>query len=139
VSGFRIFLIVLAGCVAAGAGGGYLVWRTFGPGAVEDMRRVQNEASEFAHANDQSACAREAFRRLRACGGFWCELQQPAFTKECLSNAEPADELCDEVPDSLIQGALWTQTACVDVDDVRPEICTRILREVLTVCIARDL
>jgi len=137
VSGFRIFLIVLALCVVVGAGVGYALWRTLGPAAVDEIRRVQSDASTFAAEHDQSACAPEAFRRSRACDGVVCEVTQPGFTRECLSRAASSEELCDEVPDSLIQGALWTQTACVDVDDVRPEVCSRILREVLKVCVGR--
>ena len=138
MSGFRVFLIVLVFCVVVGVGGGYTLWRAFGTSAVEELRRVRIEASEFGKANDQSACAPEAFRRLRACSGFWCQVQQPTFAKGCLSSAAPSDVLCDEVPDSLVAAVLWTQTACGDIEDVRPEICSRILREVMSVCVARD-
>lgn len=137
MSGFRVFLIVLAFCAVAGVGGGYALWRAFGPAAVEELEGIQTDATEFAAANDQSACAPEAFRRARACDGVWCELKQPAFTQWCLSRAAPADDLCDEVPDSVVRAALWTQTACVDIDDIRPEICSRILREVLQACLRR--
>ena len=137
MSGFRVFLVVLALCVVVGAGVGYALWKTLGPAAVDELRRIQSDASEFAAANDQSACAAEAFRRSRACTGVLCEVTQPAFARECLSHAAPAEKLCNDVPDSLVQGALWTQTACVDVDHVRPEVCSRILREVLKVCVGR--
>ncbi len=135
MSGFRVFARVALVCVVVGGGGLYLAWTKLGPGVARELTRTHDEAAAFGRANDQSACLDETFRRLRGCDGMLCEIQQPGFARDCLKNAAHAPDFCADVPDSIVAGVVWSRTTCPDAD-ARPEICERVLREVLQVCMS---
>jgi hypothetical protein len=133
VSGFRVFLIVAALCVLVGGGGIYFVATRFGPGVADELERAREEASAYGRGHDQDACVDETSRRLHACDGVLCELQQVGFTLPCLKQASPAPGFCDGVPESVVEGILWTKTACPD-QSLRPQVCERVLRAILQTC-----
>jgi hypothetical protein len=137
MTGFRLFLLLFAACIAVAALGGSWLWSNYGGDVTAEFERIERDAQEFAAANEQDDCVPEAFGRLEVCDGVWCKVQTPLFTRECLRRATPSPELCDSVPDSLPAALLWPTTTCADID-AEPEICQRILRELVTVCFASE-
>jgi hypothetical protein len=138
MKGFAIFAVVLAVCaVFAIAAGTFLVRAVKEPVAAE-LERLGQDVAQYAASHEQTDCAPEAFDRLSTCdGAFWCSIQAPVFAKECLRRARHSADLCEGVPKSLVQGVLWPSQQCLDVD-VDPEMCTRILNEVVRTCQKRS-
>jgi hypothetical protein len=134
VKGFRLFLALFALSVVVGGGGVWLLWQRYGGSVAQEFDRVRDDAQAFASEHEQAECAPEALGRLQACGGLWCMVQTPIFTRECLRRARPSPNLCDGVPPSLPAALVWPTTTCAELD-VDPEVCQRILREVLKVCL----
>ena len=135
MSGFHRFLLIFALCGAVGGAAVWALWSRYGGEVVQEFERVQADALTFAAANPQTECVPEAFGRLSVCDTVWCKVQTPLFTKECLRNAQPSADLCDAVPDSIPSALLWPSRTCADID-AEPQICERILRELMTVCVA---
>jgi hypothetical protein len=133
VGGFRVFLIVAGVCAVVGGGGIYFIATRFGPEVAGELDRARDEASAYGRGHDQNACVDETYRRLHACDGVLCEVRAAAFTLPCLKQASPAPGFCEGVPESLVEGVLWTKTACPD-PDLRPQVCERVLRAILQTC-----
>lgn len=136
MKGFRLFALILAGCVAVAAAIGAWLWHSYGGAVVSEFERIDADARAFAAANEQDDCVPEAFARLEECDGVWCQAQTPMFTSACLRLAQPSAGLCDSVPDSLPAALLWPTRTCADIE-AEPEICQRILRELVTHCLAK--
>jgi hypothetical protein len=133
VRGFRLFLILFAASVVVGGGGIWFLWQRYGGEVTAEFERIRDDALAFAAEHEQEDCVPEAFGRLETCDGVWCKAQTPLFTRECLRNARPTADLCDSVPDSLPAALLWSSATCVDID-AEPQICERILRELVRAC-----
>jgi hypothetical protein len=134
--GVRVFLLVFGACALLAALAAPYVWQRLkdlrGP-LEEGAKRNLEEAIAFAAEHEQSECAPEALRRIDACDGIWCEVGTPQFTKECLSRARPSPALCDGIPKSFVKAALWPASECLE-RPVEPQLCRRVLLEVLTFC-----
>lgn len=134
--GFRVFLLVFGFCAVVAAIAAPYVWRE-----LKDLRdpirseykRVDEDVAAFTGEHEQLDCAPEAFRRLDACDGVLCQMASPMFARECLRRARPSPALCDEVPDSGLQAALWPMTECREIS-ADPELCRRILLEIVNAC-----
>lgn len=134
--GFGVFLAVFAACVATAALVAVLLWphlRNLSNPIDEARARAKAEATTFAGEHAQVDCAPEAFRRMDACDGIWCMASTPDFTRECLRLAAPSPSLCDEIPDSMVLALAWPATECLEIQ-AEPELCRRILGEIVTVC-----
>lgn len=138
-----MFLLVFGTCAVAALVAavlarplvGRLIERV-GDSITKESDRTTGEAKEFAAKHEQSDCLPETFRRLAACGGFWCQLSTPDFTKLCLARASPSPKLCDEVPRSIALAAIWPTQKCL-ATNVEPSICRRIYSELVTTCSRR--
>jgi hypothetical protein len=135
VKGFRIFVLVFAASIVFGGGGVWLLWQRYGGAITGELERIERDALVFAAEHEQEDCVPEAFGRLETCDGVWCKAQTPLFTRECLRNAKPSESLCESVPDSLPAALLWSVTTCAEVEAQPVEICERILRELVKVCL----
>jgi hypothetical protein len=134
--GFRIFLLVFGLCAVVAALAAPYAWRRLRDAEnpfTGGLKRVVDESTAFAGEHEQLDCAPEAFRRLDACDGFWCRAQTPIFTQECLRRARPSPGLCDEIPDSMLQAALWPTRECLEIR-ADPDLCRRILVEIVGAC-----
>ena len=138
VKGFRLFLALFALCALVGGGGAWLLWQRYGSSVTGELDRITADAKAFASEHEQEQCVPEALARLEACDGVWCSVQTPIFTRECLRGAKPSPGLCDAVPDSLASAVFWPTSTCADLD-VEQEVCQRILRELLKVCLPDSL
>jgi hypothetical protein len=137
VKGFGVFVLVFAVCAACAAAVGVFLYRTFREPVSAEFERIGKDVVEYASAHEQSECVPEAFGRLTACdGAMWCTIQVPIFAKECLKRAKRSDDLCEDVPKSLIDVALWPTKECLDID-ADPDLCRRILTELAKTCAAR--
>jgi hypothetical protein len=135
VKGFRLFVAIFAACIVFGGGGVWWLWTRYGGAVKSELERIEEDAKRFASENEQEECVPEAFARLEVCEGVWCKAQTPMFTRTCLRHARPSPELCDSVPDSFAAAVVWPTTTCADID-AEPEICQRILRELVMICAA---
>jgi len=137
--GVRVFLLVFGACALLAAIAAPYVWQRLkdlkGPMDAELARSVA-DATAFAAEHEQSDCAPEAFRRIDTCDGIWCQVGTPDFAKECLQRARPSAALCGEVPESALKAALWPATKCLGIA-AEPQLCRRILLEVVKVCAAK--
>ena len=134
--GFRVFLLVFGLCVVVSAIAAPYVWRgvkRLKQPIASEFKRIDDDASTFAADHEQLDCAPEAFRRLDACDGIWCQAQTPIFTQQCLKRARTSPTLCDQMPDSLVGAALWPAKQCREIQ-ADPEVCRRILLEVMKAC-----
>ncbi|HXZ84683.1 MAG TPA: hypothetical protein VEI82_04250 [Myxococcota bacterium] len=104
-----------------------------GDAARREGARTSAEAKRFALWHGQAECLPEAFRRLAACDGFWCQASAPDFAKRCLHGARPSPNLCDEVPRSLALAAIWPAQKCLGVS-ASPPVCRRIYGELVMAC-----
>jgi hypothetical protein len=134
--GVRVFLLVFGACALLAAIAAPYVWQRLkdlkGP-LEESSKRTAEEAIAFAAEHEQADCAPEAFRRIDACDGIWCQLSSRAFTKQCLQRARPSPALCDEIPESTLKAALWPATECLAIE-IQPELCRGILLEIMELC-----
>ena len=103
---------------------------------LEQAERARSEAAAFASEHEQLDCAPAAFRRVDDCDGILCQAQAPIFTKHCLASAHDSPGLCDEIPESVVKAALWPTTECLAIE-AEPELCRRILMELVKACAAR--
>ncbi len=134
MKGFAIFVVVLAVSALSAVVLGTLLWRTFQEPVKAEFERIGQDVKQYAASHQQSECAPEAFGRLAACdGAMWCSIQAPIFAKECLRRARHSADLCDDVPKSLVESVIWPSQECADLD-VDPEMCTRILNELVRTC-----
>jgi hypothetical protein len=136
VRGFRVFLLVFGLCAVVSAIAAPYLWRglkSLKEPIANEFKRIDEDAAAFAAEHEQLDCAPEAFRRLDGCDGIWCQAQTPIFTQECLKRARPSPTLCDEMPDSMLQTALWPANQCREIE-ADPELCRRILLEVMKAC-----
>lgn len=137
MKGFGIFLGVLGVSALCAALAAVFLWRAFKEPVTAELERIGQDVAQYAKEHEQSDCAPEAFERLALCdGAFWCSLQAPIFVKECLRRARRSDDLCDDVPKSLVESVLWPAQQCADLD-VDPDVCSRILTEVVRTCAKR--
>ena len=137
--GFGTFLLVFGLCLGAFALAAPFVWRELKGLEAPirgELQRVSDDAAAFAAEHEQADCEPEARRRLAACDGLWCEIQTPIFTKQCLKQARPSRGLCDEIPSTPLDAALWPARRCTDVT-ADPQICGRIELELLKACADR--
>ena len=137
MKGFRIFAAVFAVCLLVGGGGLWWLWRSYGGAVTSEFERMHNDAESFASDAEQEDCVPEAFARLEACDGVWCQVQTPIFTRACLRKAKPSPGLCEPVPGSFAAALLWPTTTCAEMD-AEPEVCQRILRELVSTCFAKN-
>src|SRR5262245_12872967 len=134
MKGFGIFLVVLAVCAVFAVAAGTFFVRAVKIPITAELENIKQDVTQYAASHEQSDCAPEAFGRLATCdGAFWCSVKTSIFAKECLRRARHSDDLCDGVPDSLVESVLWPSQQCAD-HAVDPEMCTRILNEVVRVC-----
>lgn len=139
MKGFRLFALILLGCLSVAGVGGAWLWSRYGGALLSEFDRIDADARDFAAANEQDDCVPEAFARVEECDGVWCKAQTPMFTRKCLRLATPTPELCQGVPDSLAASLVWPAKTCAEVQaDVEPEICERILRELVQHCLAKS-
>ena len=137
MKGFAIFVAVLVVSAVCAVAVGTLLWRKYQEPVKAELERLGQDVAQYSASHEQSDCAPEAFGRLAVCdGGIWCSIQASVFAKECLRRARHSPDLCDDVPKSLVESVLWPSKQCADLD-VDPEMCTRILNEVVRVCAKR--
>jgi len=137
--GFGTFLLVFGLCVGAFALAAPFLWRElkgFEAPIRGELERVGDDAAAFAADHEQADCEPEARRRLAACDGLWCEIQTPIFTKQCLRQARASRALCEDMPASPLEAALWPARRCSDFP-ADAQICQRIELEVLKACSER--
>lgn len=135
-----MFAAVFGACALAALALAVLV-RPFVPRLLERVEssvrsegeRTASEVKEFASRHEQSECVPESFRRLARCGGFWCQVSAPVFTRGCLQAASRSPDLCDEVPRSQVRAAIWPTQKCLTTD-AEPQICRRIYTELVLAC-----
>ena len=94
------------------------------------------EAVEFARTHWRSDCEKEALRKLAMCDGALCRARLRTFTKVCLRNARPSEQLCEDVPTDKAQALLWSLNRCAKLASEH-KICEGILDERAAFC-ARD-
>ncbi|HKC52978.1 MAG TPA: hypothetical protein VKF60_19480 [Myxococcota bacterium] len=137
--GFKVFALVFGLCGVVFAIAAPYAWRglkSLKEPITDEFKRIGDDATAFAGEHEQLDCAPEAFRRIDACDGVWCKAQTPIFTQECLKRAQPSPTLCDEIPDSVWQAAFWPTSQCREIE-TDPDLCRRILLEVLKSCGSR--
>ena len=136
MKGFGIFVAVVLGCTAISVVAGTVLWRNYGPVVREALRTLGSDASDFASHNTQEACVPEALTRVEQCDGIRCQAEVRIFTGVCLRHASHSPDLCKDVPESLMQAALWPQTVCSE-QDLPHYICVQIFSELTKTCLRR--
>lgn len=137
MKGFAVFLAVLGLCAVLAVAGGVFLFRTLKEPVKAELQRISDDVAQYSATHEQSDCAPEALGRLAACDrAVWCSIQAPVFAKQCLRRAKHSADLCDDVPKSFVESVTWPSQQCVDID-VDPQMCTRILNEVVRTCAVR--
>lgn len=127
-----LFFLLGITCVVGGK-----IWLTKNKGKLLEMgERASSSGRAHGESTDSDGCLRATFARMDESKGIMAEVELKIFLKECLSTADEADGLCDDVPppDAILKTVAWGAKTCADEGRAGEQRCTRVVQAIQEHC-----